>query len=43
MDQDINENKFLEYGDHSGNMYGTHLDSIRDVIKQGDHKFITLP
>lgn len=35
MEQEINENKFLEHGDHSGNLYGTHLDSIRDVIKQG--------
>lgn len=36
MEQEINENKFLEHGDHSGNLYGTHLDSIRDVIKQGE-------
>jgi len=36
MEQEINGNQFLEYGEHSGNLYGTHLDSIRDVIKQGD-------
>lgn len=35
MEQDINENKFLEFGEHGGNLYGTHLDSIREVIKQG--------
>lgn len=35
MDQEIKENKFLEYGEHNGNMYGTHMDSIRDVIAQG--------
>lgn len=35
MEQEIKENKFLEYGEHNGNLYGTHLDSIRDVIKQG--------
>lgn len=41
MEQEINENKFLEYGEHSGNLYGTHLDSIRDVIKQGNDSAIT--
>lgn len=35
MDEEIRNNNFLEYGEHNGNLYGTHLDSIRDVIKQG--------
>lgn len=35
MEAEIKDNKFLEYGEHSGNLYGTHLDSIREVIKQG--------
>ncbi|XP_053676631.1 protein PALS2 isoform X1 [Anopheles nili] len=35
MEQEIRENNFLEFGDHNGNLYGTHLDSIRDVIRQG--------
>jgi hypothetical protein len=35
MEQEIAENNFLEYGDHNGNLYGTHLDSIRSVIKEG--------
>lgn len=35
MEQEINENKFLEHGEHNGNLYGTHLDSIRNVIKEG--------
>jgi len=35
MEQDIRENNFLEYGEHNGNLYGTHLDSIRNVIKEG--------
>ncbi|KAK9872916.1 hypothetical protein WA026_020268 [Henosepilachna vigintioctopunctata] len=35
MEEDIRNNKFLEYGEHNGHLYGTHLDSIRDVIKQG--------
>lgn len=35
MEQEIRENKFLEYGEHNGNLYGTHLDSIRNIIKEG--------
>lgn len=35
MEREILENKFLEHGEYNGNLYGTHLDSIRDVIKQG--------
>ncbi|CAG9768567.1 unnamed protein product [Ceutorhynchus assimilis] len=35
MEEDIRNNKFLEYGEYNGHLYGTHLDSIRDVIKQG--------
>lgn len=35
MEREVNEHKFLEHGEHNGNLYGTHLDSIRDVIKQG--------
>lgn len=35
MEQDIRENNFLEHGEHNGNLYGTHLDSIRNVIKEG--------
>lgn len=34
MEEDIKMHKFLEYGDYNGQLYGTHLDSIRDVIKQ---------
>ncbi|GJQ82836.1 vari [Trypoxylus dichotomus] len=35
MEEDIRKHKFLEYGEYNGNLYGTHLDSIRDIIKQG--------
>lgn len=35
MEEDIKEHRFLEYGEHNGHLYGTSLDSIRDVIKQG--------
>lgn len=35
MEDDIREHKFLEYGEHNGHLYGTKLDTIRDVIRQG--------
>ncbi|CAO1381367.1 unnamed protein product [Diamesa tonsa] len=35
MEQEIRDNQFLENGEHNGNIYGTHLDSIRNVIKEG--------
>lgn len=35
MELEINQNNFLEYGEHNGNLYGTHLDSVRQIIKQG--------
>ncbi|XP_019767196.2 protein PALS2 [Dendroctonus ponderosae] len=35
MQEEIRNNKFLEYGEYNGHLYGTHLDTIRDVIKQG--------
>lgn len=38
MVEEINANRFLEHGEHNGNLYGTHLDSIRDVIKQGNDR-----
>ena len=35
MEQEIRDNQYLENGEHNGNIYGTHLDSIRNVIKEG--------
>lgn len=35
LEEEIRANNLLEYGEHNGHLYGTHLDSIRDVIKQG--------
>ena len=35
MEEDIREHKFLEFGEHSGHLYGTKLDSIRDLINSG--------
>lgn len=34
MEREICEHKFLEHGEHHGNLYGTHLDSIREIIQQ---------
>ncbi|KAL5279948.1 MPP6 family protein [Megaselia abdita] len=35
MEEEIKQNNFLEYGEHNGNLYGTHVESIKDVIKSG--------
>jgi len=35
MEKGIKEHVFLEYGEHNGYLYGTTLDSIRDIIHQG--------
>lgn len=35
FEDEVRVNNFLEYGEHNGNLYGTHLDSIRNVIKEG--------
>lgn len=35
MEKQIKQHKFLEYGEHNGHLYGTSLDSIRNVINEG--------
>lgn len=35
MENDIRNHKFFEYGEHKGHIYGTTLDSIREVINDG--------
>ncbi|XP_063234636.1 protein PALS2 isoform X2 [Bacillus rossius redtenbacheri] len=35
MKEEIRQSKFLESGEHNGHLYGTKLDSIREVIRQG--------
>lgn len=35
MENDIRHHKYLEYGEHKGHIYGTTLDSIREVINDG--------
>ncbi|XP_063957673.1 protein PALS1-like [Lytechinus pictus] len=34
FEQDVAANKFVEYGDYEGNLYGTSLDSIQAVIDE---------
>lgn len=34
MEEEIKNCKFLEYGEYNGHLYGTHLDTVRDIIKQ---------
>lgn len=36
MERDAHAGRFLEYGEHNGHLYGTHLDSIRAIIKEGE-------
>lgn len=35
MEQDIRAGKYLENGDFEGNLYGTKVDSIRDIMRSG--------
>jgi PREDICTED: similar to membrane protein, palmitoylated 3 (MAGUK p55 subfamily member 6) len=35
MEADINNQKYLEWGEYDGYLYGTKLDSIRSIIRSG--------
>ncbi|KAJ8683547.1 hypothetical protein QAD02_019339 [Eretmocerus hayati] len=35
MERDIREHRFLEFGEHGGHLYGTKLDSVRELIRAG--------
>ncbi|KAG8193351.1 hypothetical protein JTE90_022980 [Oedothorax gibbosus] len=35
MEADIAENKYLEYGEHNGHLYGTKLESVRAILRAG--------
>ncbi|XP_051169533.1 protein PALS2 isoform X2 [Leptopilina boulardi] len=35
METDIREHRYLEHGEHGGHLYGTKLDSVRDLIRAG--------
>lgn len=34
MQEGCRTNMFLEYGEYNGNIYGTSLDTVRDVLKE---------
>ena len=35
MEADIRNARYLEYGEHNGNLYGTKVDSVLSVIRSG--------
>uniref|UniRef100_A0A8C6WK19 Membrane protein, palmitoylated 6a (MAGUK p55 subfamily member 6) n=1 Tax=Neogobius melanostomus TaxID=47308 RepID=A0A8C6WK19_9GOBI len=35
MEQDIKDSRYLEHGEYDGNLYGTKIDSIHEVVKAG--------
>ncbi|XP_035661434.1 MAGUK p55 subfamily member 7-like isoform X1 [Branchiostoma floridae] len=35
MEAEIQNNKLIEYGEYRGNLYGTHIDSVRAVVQAG--------
>ncbi|XP_015601085.1 MAGUK p55 subfamily member 6 isoform X3 [Cephus cinctus] len=35
MECDIREHRYLEHGEHGGHLYGTKLDSVRELIRSG--------
>lgn len=39
MEQWIVQGRFLEFGEYKGNIYGTLIDSVVDVIKKGSFFF----
>lgn len=35
MDEDINNGKFIEYGEYKGNLYGTSAESVSSIVNAG--------
>lgn len=35
MEKDIKESRYLEHGEYDGNLYGTKIDSIHEVVDMG--------
>lgn len=35
MERDIKESRYLEHGEYDGNLYGTKIDSIHEVVDTG--------
>ncbi|KAK3735094.1 hypothetical protein QZH41_011254 [Actinostola sp. cb2023] len=40
MDRDVHAGKYIEYGVHDGTMYGTKIDTIREVMRSGKMCFL---
>lgn len=35
METDIKAGRYLEHGEYDGNLYGTKIDSIHEVVNKG--------
>ena len=35
MQYEINQGKFIEHGEYKGNLYGTSVDGIRELVQAG--------
>lgn len=35
MEKDIKKGRYLEHGEYDGNLYGTKIDSIHEVVSMG--------
>ena len=35
MERDIKDSRYLEHGEYDGNLYGTKIDSIHQVVDTG--------
>lgn len=35
MEEDINDGKFIEYGEYKGNLYGTNSESVSSLVNAG--------
>lgn len=35
MEADVKAGRFLEHGEYDGNLYGTKIDSIHEVVAMG--------
>ena len=35
MQKDIDDGKYVEWGEYEGHLYGTKIDSVRNVMRSG--------
>ncbi|XP_031559574.1 MAGUK p55 subfamily member 6-like isoform X2 [Actinia tenebrosa] len=40
MERDIRAGKYIEYGEYDGNLYGTKIDTIREIMRSGKMCFL---